>query len=107
MAVYLKQGDTAPLLERTLFLYGSPVDITGYQSVTFRMQNEYENVIIEDDTSGNVTVENAADGKVSYTWQPDDTDEVGHYEAEFEVVFGDGSVVSFPNRESINVVINE
>lgn len=107
MATTLKQGDTAPILELTLKLSGSAQDLTGYQSVTFRMFDEYENIVIEDDDTGNVNVTDAQGGVVEYVWQDGDTSDVGEYEAEFVVVFDDGSDMSFPNDSFLDVVIHE
>lgn len=98
----MKRGDTAPPLGQTLVGTDRVAeDLTGYQEVSFYMRDSDKNVVISDDTSGQVSVDDAANGKVSYSWQSGDTDQVGYYEAEWEVVFSDTTVQSYPNDDYI------
>lgn len=55
------------------------------------------------DSSGAVKVDAAANiddgaaGEVSYDWTAADTDTGGHFKAEWEVTFSDGTIRTFPN----------
>jgi hypothetical protein len=46
-------------------------------------------------------------GQVSYEWEDTDSAMAGHFIAEFEVTFGGGAVVTFPNAGYIVVQITE
>jgi hypothetical protein len=45
---------------------------------------------------GSATISNAAGGEVTYNWGTADTDTVGAYEAEVEIVWNDGKAETFP-----------
>lgn len=107
MATVIKQGDTAPIIDQRLHSDGDPIDLSNVNSVTFRMFDEYENKVVEDDDSGNVTIENAETGNVSYAWQPGDTSDVGEYQAEWTVEYSDGTTITAPNDRFIDVVVHE
>lgn len=105
--IRLKVGDTAPELQSTLTVRGERVDFNTVSEVTFRMFDEYEDIVIEDDTSGNVTIENTTDGEVSYQWRDSETKQVGEYDAEWELLYNDGRTITVPNDHFITVVISE
>lgn len=109
MTFYIKQGDTSPSIEYQLQDdNGDPVDITGYQDVEFHFRKEdVDSIKVNDDTSGNVSVTDAANGKVKYEWQTGDTDQSGRHVAEWQVTYDDGSIETFPNRRDIDVRVEE
>lgn len=63
------------------------------------------------DTTGAVVVDAAANiddgaaGEVSYDWTAADTDTGGHFKAEWEVTFSDGTIRTFPTPGYTNVKI--
>lgn len=107
MSFKLTQSDTSPVLGTTLRDGGIHVDISGYNEVRFHMQNEYEEVVINDNTSGRVNVRDASRGKVEYVFSTEDTDTVGKYYAEWQVEYGDGTVETFPTDGYIIIEILE
>jgi len=108
MTFTIKRGDTSPAIKARLV----PADInqgggiTGYNEVRFLMRDssDYE-TIVDDNTSGNVTVIDEDAGIVTYSWQDGDTDETGMFEAEWEVTYSDNSIETFPNDRYIDIEI--
>ena len=101
---FIKQNDTSPVFQATLRgPAGSGENLAGAQSVTFKMANSVQEVKV----SQPVTIDDAANGIVSYEWQVGDTDTSGTFFAEFEVVKSDGKRETFPNTDPINVIIKK
>lgn len=108
MTFSIKRGDTSPPIKYQLISSdGSMQDISNYQEVSFFMRNENKEVVVTGDTASGVTVEDAPKGIVSYSWSSGDTSTVGTYDAEWEVVFGDGTIETFPNNSFITVKVKE
>lgn len=101
MAFTIKQNDTSPALQATLQDYaGTAISLVG-ASVRFHMKGLDGSAAID----APMVVINAAGGVVRYNWQVTDTDTFGTYKAEFEVTYSDLSVETFPNTDSIAIVI--
>lgn len=107
MSFKLTQSDTSPVLGTTLRDGSMHVDITGYNEVRFHMQNEYDEVVISDNTGGRVNVVDADRGKVEYVFTEADTRQVGTYDAEWQVEYSDGTVETFPTDGYITIEILE
>jgi hypothetical protein len=71
------------------------------------MRNDSYDDIVSDDTTGNVVVDTASSGDVSYEWQSGDTDAIGTYYGEFVVTYSDGTVETFPKNGSYDIHIQE
>lgn len=100
----IKENDTSPVLQRTLVdSAGTAVNLTG-ASVVFKM---YDQVRATQVVSAAATLDDAANGVVSYTWQAADTDVPGWYWVEFVVTYSDSSIEKFPNSGFISVKINK
>jgi len=100
----ITQNDTSPELTATLYsdaALTTPVDLTG-ASVVFWMRSMDNETLVDDQS---VTVVDAENGQVKYSWQSGDTDTVGKHYAKFKVTFSNGKVGHFPNFENINVTI--
>ena len=54
---------------------------------------------------GSCSITSAAAGEVTYQWGTLDTNTVGTYDAEIEVVWSDGKAETFPNAEYWEVEI--
>jgi len=103
----LKSGDTDPNLEVQLRQRNDNPRSLGTADVRIYLAEvESGDVIIDDDTDGNLSVTDATNGYLEYSWQPGDTDKVGTYVGEFEVTDVD-SVETFPNRGNFTVRIQE
>ena len=100
MKFSIKQNDTSPSMLATLQdALGVPVNITG-ATVNFYMGNINGNIV--DSTA---TIVSPLDGQVRYDWVASDTANSGMYQAEFEVIYTDGTKETFPNNDYISVVI--
>jgi hypothetical protein len=105
----LKTGDTEPdLVVQLRKDNDNPKDLsTGNPTVSFALTEANENtLVVDDDTTGNVTISNATNGEITYSWQAGDTDVAGTYEGEIEVD-DDAGVSSYPNRGTFKVHIEE
>jgi hypothetical protein len=105
----LKTGDTEPNLVATLYKdNGNPYDLSaGTPTVEFALAEANESTLVVDsDTNASVSITDAANGEVSYSWQAGDTDTKGTYEGEFRVDDSNGAT-SFPNRGTFTVHIEE
>jgi len=99
---FIKQNDTSPVFQAKLRgPTGFGENLTGAQSVIFKMANSVQEVKV----SQAVSIDDAANGLVSYEWQTGDTDTSGTFFAEFEVIKADGRRETFPNTNPINIVI--
>jgi hypothetical protein len=102
---FIKQNDDRPHLDA--FLRDDkdrPVDVTG-ASVKFNLRAVADNSVKI--SAGSVSVTNATEGAVRFTWTTSNTDTSGNYQGEFQVTFGDASVETFPNDGYVRVVITD
>jgi len=99
----VKRNDTRQYLLRTLKnADGTAIDLTDAE-VIFNMRLR-KNTQLKID-GGTVTIVTAASGIVQYAWEDGDLDTAGFYEGEFEVTFGDSTVITVPNAEHIPITI--
>ena len=102
MAIIVKSGDTAPPVTATLLdAAGESVDLTAAESVRFIIatRTKPRTVLVDKPATAQ------PDGTVTYEWETGDTDTPGRYLAEFEVVFDDGRIQSFPTDGYIDTVV--
>jgi hypothetical protein len=98
MIFTIKRGDTSPAMVFTL----DPPDINLVgASIRFQMQAEGGATVIDEA----VDPVSLSPPKVGYEWQSGDTDVAGRYQAEYRVVYADGSIETFPNNGFITVYI--
>ncbi len=99
---WIKQGDTSKVLERTLKnADGSVINLSG-ADVVFTMRKGSRTATISEVAC---TIADAPNGVVEYDWQTGDTDEAGVYDAEFEVTFSGGEIITVPNDGHMKVTI--
>ena len=58
-------------------------------------------------SAGSVTINDATQGKVQYSFSASDTNTADTYEAEFEVTFSDGTIQTFPTAPQATVTITD
>ena len=92
----LKQGDTAPVIEATLQLAGSSIDLTG-ATVKFHMADKTSGVVKVNATATPDPDQVTNKGKVTYTWITANLDTEGTYNAEWEITFVSGKIMTVPN----------
>jgi hypothetical protein len=90
---FIKQGDTRSPYVRTLEDANlDPVNLAG-AAVVYHMVS----LGGAETVTGPATITDAANGQVTYSWQPNDTEVAGIYFAEWQVTFSGGAVETFPN----------
>lgn len=104
--IIVRKNDTLPYLDFTLVKdsQNTPHNLTD-ATVTFSMSitpGETPKV-----NKSAVTIVNATGGTIRYAWLAADTNAIGRYFGEFEVVFSDGKILTFPKDEYIEVTIIE
>lgn len=122
MTFTIGQRDTRPNIRSRLERgNGDLVDFGAVDTVTFVMENEYKENVIDDTldwdpsnltalnpTATNVYVASVESAEVTYSWQEGDTQTVGEYEAEWYIEYDTvGQSESFPNHDKIEVEVVE
>jgi hypothetical protein len=103
---YLKQHDLLPELILTLLDGDVPADLVGATSARLMLRSLVAGLIVD----GDMTVIQDQDelattkGKVKYTWVDGDTDLIGTFNGEVEVMFG-AKPETFPGNGYFHVVI--
>lgn len=92
----LKANDRLPSIRAVLITDGAPVDLTDATSVNFIMRPAKGAGTTLDAPA--VIVDPPTAGGVRYDWAVGDTTTPGSYQAEWEVVWGDGRPQTFPTR---------
>jgi len=102
---YMKQGDTASIMKRTLVnAFGSPVNLTG-ASLKFSMRVKPAGTVKVNGASA--TIANAGLGEVQYSFSASDTNTADEFESEWEVTYTDGSIQTFPNDGYTPVIVTD
>lgn len=98
----IKQNDTKPSLIATFKDdQGQPVDISG-ADVRFHLTDySYHEDLINEQAE----ILDGLNGQVAYNWQPGDTAQAGSFKAEFEVIYQDGGIETFPNQNYIIIEV--
>ena len=100
--IEVKQNDRRPAASTTLLRGEEVVSLVDATSVTFKMRPQ-TGVTKKVDSVANIM--DATGGQVEYRWVLGDTDTVGTFLAEWEVVWNDGTPETFPTRDYDIVVI--
>ena len=101
---FIKQNDTAPSIAITVINKSTklPLSLVG-ATAKFSMRIPGSAVAKVSGVAANVY--DAANGKIKYDWTATDTNTIGEYEAEFEVVLQGGGIVTFPQDGYIKITI--
>jgi len=97
----IKQGDTFPTLVATLKdPSGQPVNLSN-STITFKMVDVTGVVKV----SAPATGIDPSNGRVSYSWSTQDTEDFGDYKAVFEVTNQQNKKETYPNTQPLAVMI--
>lgn len=107
MTFRIVQGDTAPPISSKLSDEDGYVDLSNASNIRFHMEDRFQRIQLEDDLTGRVNILNESLGKVEYVWRARDTLDVGTYKAEWEVLYDDGTIETFPTDGYIDIEITE
>jgi hypothetical protein len=100
----IKRGDLLPVLTATLLdADGEPVDLTAATSAEFHMVPVGSSTA-KVDAAAVISIPSA--GEVQYVWQGTDTDTIGDYYGEFEVLWAT-KTETFPNDGHLIIRIVE
>lgn len=88
------QNDTGRPIRDQLTTDGSADDITG-ATVVFTMWDAETDAVKIDENTANVTIDDAATGKVRYDFQSGDLDTAGVFAFEWEVTYADGTIITY------------
>ncbi len=100
----IKQNDTSEALNAILNDSVSTAFSLFGCTVVFNMRSRSTGVVKINRAS--VTIVNAATRSVKYDWVTGDTSISGEFEAEFEVTFTDGKILTFPNGTNNNIFVH-
>ena len=104
MAFRIKTNDTSPKLAVTLEdALGNAIGLAGC-SARFHMKAFGASSLKID---APVSIEDADNGIVEYSWTGTDTDTAGTYYGEIEVTYADNTVETFPNSGYFTIIIKE
>jgi hypothetical protein len=105
MTFTITQNDTAPPIRSRLKDSGEPVNLTNVSNVFFYMENEYKEVVVSDDLTGRVNILDNTVGEVEYMFKSSETENVGRFKAEWEVLYDDGTRETFPSDGKVSIEI--
>lgn len=103
----ITQNDTAPPIQSKLTDEGVPIDLSNASNITFNMVDKFSRKVISDDLTGRVNILDEGSGQVEYTWKDGDTSDVGTYDVEWQVLYDDGKVETFPTGFELTVEVVE
>lgn len=98
----IKEGDRLPELEATLYGANDEVAPLNGSTVTFILSDKATGTLL---LNSPAVLVDADLGQVKYAWAIGDTDMAGSYRGEFEVTYGDGRRLTFPNDSYIDIKI--
>lgn len=105
----MKTGDQEPdLVLRLRKENNNPEDLSSINDVSvYLAETNMDELVVDDDTSGNVRVSDATNGEVTYEWAANDTESAGTYVGEVEVEFTTGETKTFPSSGTFSIYVEE
>lgn len=94
-----KRGDTRPILQATLRDLNGSIDLTTAVVVKLLLKTADGVTAV----TGNCTIVDAPNGKVTYTWVSPNTSVPGVYRGEFEITWGTGLIETVPSGDPSQV----
>lgn len=89
----IKRGSTAPALAVQLTAADAPLDLAGYTAVQLKIRDASGAIVVD----AAMTIDDAANGRVSYAWGATDLAAAGLRELEFWLTDGAGLVRKHPD----------
>jgi hypothetical protein len=111
MAFPIKQNDLEPPFEVVLVenegeQTEAPVDLTDATGVKFLMREKGDTGVAKVNAAATV-VGDPLDGRVRYEWISGDTDTVGEFDAEIQVMFPSSRPATWPNNRFWDIQVFE
>lgn len=107
MAFTIKQSDTRPVYAVQLVDQSTGVNVainlSTATTVLFKMRKTGTTGAPQ--ISSAMTITDAVNGKVQYTFGPTDLATAGSYDVEFEITWNDGGVETVPNSTVLNITV--
>lgn len=101
------QNDTSPPIQSRLTDNGEPIDLSTASNITFHMEDKFARTVVDADLTGRVSIIDEVSGKVEYVWKDGVTSDTGKYTAEWQVLYDDGGIETFPTGNTLTVEILE
>ena len=103
----IKRNDTLPALQVSIAAKGNlgqkiGFDLSDVKTATFTMVDNCSNAKVYDQMAQIIC---SSGGTIQYNWQEGDTDTIGLYTAEFELIFYSGGRLSIPTQGGIKIEI--
>lgn len=108
-AFIIKRNDTLPALQICLIDRGclggkEAYSLSGVSEITFTMVSECGEYKIFGKSAETVSY---SAGTIQYNWDPEDTNEAGKFQGEFQLIYSDGNKMSVPQSGHITIQINK
>lgn len=100
--IYLKYKDNLPTVRANLSDANGYLNLAAASSVHFIYQLRSR---IAPPTTGSATILGSSSGYVEYAWPTGTSISGGFYNAEWRVNFNNGSIISVPNSEMMELMI--
>ncbi len=109
MAFILKQNDTRPVYDVTLYeqigqAAQTPINLTNATAVKFIMRAVGS---VTPKINAAMSIQSATSGTCRYIWTAGDSADAGSFNVEFEITWNDGGVETVPNSGYLSVVIED
>ena len=105
---YTKKDDRLPVLQLSLRRSErNPIDFASISSVNFSMIDYYDNTASAKVDHQPCIVTSSINATIQYHWQSGDTDTVGAYIAEIQVLYENGKEETFPKSGRLVLLIEE
>mgnify|MGYP001567930676 CR=1 FL=1 len=92
--IYIKRNDTASVLQDQLLLDGVAINLTG-ATVSLCTKNNRTGASLK----RSAAIVNALTGQVEYQLIAEDTATVGDHLVEWEIIFGNGRILTVPDND--------
>lgn len=107
MTFTIVQDDTAPPINSQLTDGGKPIDLSSVSNIHFHMEDNFHRPVLSDDLTGRVNIVDKTLAIVEYAFTNGDTSDIGKYYGEWEILYDDGKIETFPSNDKIEIHVTE